>query len=67
MIRLIENNFFFKIQYINVILLFDNHIIITYNDNEFDLSETLIIFSTSFIFIIKITIFSHYFYDKSFL
>ena len=60
MIRLIENKFFFKIQHINIILLFDNHIIITHSNNKFDLSKAFIIISTLFIIVIKITIFSHH-------
>ena len=60
MIRLIENKFFFKAQHMNVTLLFNNHIIITYSDNEFDLLKIFIIISTLFIIAIKIIIFLHY-------
>ena len=61
MIRLIENKIFFKAQHMNVTLLFDNHIIMTYNDNESDLSEVFIIVSISFIIVVRITTFSHHF------
>ena len=60
MIKLTENKFVFKAQYINIILLFDNHIIMAHSDNESDLSKILIIVSISFILIIKIMIFSHH-------
>ena len=60
MIGLTENKFFSEAQHINVILLFNNHIIMTHNDNEFELSETFISFSISFILVIKIMIFSHH-------
>ena len=60
MIRLTENKLFSKLQHINVILLFDNHITITHSDNEFELSEIIIIISTSFTLVVRITTFSHH-------
>ena len=60
MIRLIENKFFFETQHINVTLLFNNHIIMAYSDDESELLKVFIIILTSFIIAVRIMIFLYH-------